>query len=595
MAAFLAYKQVFKIFRRVTVKRVIWCLFLVLLISLVLTYVNVVSVLDEENTDRAYKDFFQDRQERSRHAGGDDFGDLGDLDMAASRNLISSRIIEASEISIEGWWMSHARWDYEIDCDAGRPGLCAKVLKVSCSPDSVRSIYQFLPVSPHIKLKGVQFSARSAASNLKKHLDVGGAATFSAVAFLKYTDNSHERLRLEFPGGTHPFLPASVNKTLLPTKTVESITVMLCCYGYEGHIKVSDVELFAFTDTRPSITPLTRDEVVLPCTQGRPASVPKKPSYHTEHVLTADNTQIKFNDVTLITHASLDRIDGVLRMLSSWEAPCSISLYLPIKADEREEDIEWKKLYVFKKMRILQTRTDIDLTLVYSNTMDDVYPINYMRNVAISHSKTKYILLLDADFLPSPTLHNHFLQVIEQWPTAQGDGEMKTAFVVPAFDYIDDQEAHASLPATKAELIQLMKQDPPTVSIFRFYESPLSHGPTNYAQWYTASEPYHTVYYEDKYEPYLILQKSEMPMYDERFTGYGMNKITHIFELHAAGYEFVVLPDAWVIHFPHSMSSQNARFLSDPISRLTNRVARLEFVADVMRKYGVGPCKGSPT
>ena len=65
--------------------------------------------------------------DRRRDLGDqDDFGDMGDL-QERSTNLLSSRIIDASEISIEGWWMSHARWDYEVDCDAGRPGLCAKV------------------------------------------------------------------------------------------------------------------------------------------------------------------------------------------------------------------------------------------------------------------------------------------------------------------------------------------------------------------------------------------------------------------------------------------------------------------------------------
>nr|XP_054751834.1 uncharacterized protein LOC129257518 [Lytechinus pictus] len=581
-------------FRRIHVKRVIWCLFITLTISLVLMYMNVVSILDKENNGRVYKDLFESRQDQKYVIEDqDDFGNLGDL-QERSTNLLSSRIIESSEISIDGWWMSHARWDYEVDCDAGRRGLCAKVLKVGCSPDSVRSIYQFLPVNPHVRLKRLHFSAQSASTNLKRFPDSGGAATYSAIALLKYTDDTTERLRLEFPAGTHSYLPAKINKTLATEKQVESITVMLCCYGYEGQIKFSDIQLHAFRDIPSSHAPMTRNEMVVPCARRKPAFLPKKPSYRTEHVLTADNMQIPFDDVTLITHASLDRIDGVLRMLNSWDAPCSISLYLPIKADERDEDIEWKKIYVFKKMRILQTRADIDLTLVYSNTMDDVYPINYMRNVAVSQAKTKYILLLDADFLPSPTLHKHFLDVMAMWQVSE-QRDQKTAFVVPAFDYIEEKQDQAGLPRTKDELISLMKQDLPAVSIFRFYESPLSHQPTNYVQWYMANEPYKISYYEDKYEPYLILQKSGMPMYDERFTGYGMNKITHILELHAAGYDFVVLPDAWVIHIPHLMSTQNSRFLSDPISRLTNRVTRLEFVSDVMRKYQIGACKGSPT
>ena len=38
------------------------------------------------------------------------------------------------------------------------------------------------------------------------------------------------------------------------------------------------------------------------------------------------------------------------------------------------------------------------------------------------------------------------------------------------------------------------------------------------------------------------------PPYDERFQGYGQNKVGHIFELAAAGYKFVVHPRAFVLH-----------------------------------------------
>ena len=47
------------------------------------------------------------------------------------------------------------------------------------------------------------------------------------------------------------------------------------------------------------------------------------------------------------------------------------------------------------------------------------------------------------------------------------------------------------------------------------------------------------VVYEECYEPYVIGSRRLLPRYDERFRGYGMNKIQHLYACHAAGLRFV--------------------------------------------------------
>ena len=44
------------------------------------------------------------------------------------------------------------------------------------------------------------------------------------------------------------------------------------------------------------------------------------------------------------------------------------------------------------------------------------------------------------------------------------------------------------------------------------------------------------------------------PNYDERFHGYGKNKIELISHLRKAGYRFVILPEGFLIHNPHPES-----------------------------------------
>ncbi len=80
---------------------------------------------------------------------------------------------------------------------------------------------------------------------------------------------------------------------------------------------------------------------------------------------------------------------------------------------------------------------------------------------------------------------------------------------------------------------------------------------------------------QDKYEPYVVVQNiPELPLYDEAFQDYGMNKITHIMELYAAGYTFIVLGSAWTCHVPHSETKLARNFLKNMDARVENRLQR---------------------
>lgn len=73
------------------------------------------------------------------------------------------------------------------------------------------------------------------------------------------------------------------------------------------------------------------------------------------------------------------------------------------------------------------------------------------------------------------------------------------------------------------------------------------------------------------YEPYFVVDKRSVPLYDLRFTGgpavrplpsppfppsgpagYGNDKSSHAYELHAAGFSFLVHPTAFATHMQHA-------------------------------------------
>jgi len=81
--------------------------------------------------------------------------------------------------------------------------------------------------------------------------------------------------------------------------------------------------------------------------------------------------------------------------------------------------------------------------------------------------------------------------------------------------------------------------------------------------------------------------KPMSPYYDERFYGYGKNKVQHIIHLSARGYEYVVMPaTGFLTHYPHAISGSRVVFdkknkkLRQSMSDLMN-----QFIKELNKKY----------
>ena len=100
-----------------------------------------------------------------------------------------------------------------------------------------------------------------------------------------------------------------------------------------------------------------------------------------------------------------------------------------------------------------------------------------------------------------------------------------------------------------------------------------------------ASRPYKVKWAPD-FEPYVLVQKN-VTKYDERFMGFGWNKVSHIMELDAQGYEFVVLPKAFMIHSPHTPSLDITRYRTSKQYRDCLGDLKEHFMKELEQKYGV--------
>lgn len=86
------------------------------------------------------------------------------------------------------------------------------------------------------------------------------------------------------------------------------------------------------------------------------------------------------------------------------------------------------------------------------------------------------------------------------------------------------------------------------------------HAATDFGRWAAATAPY-PVAYEEYFEPYVLVDRRAMPRYDERFVGYGFNKIQHLWHLN----EGVELEGAQRGQFRNNHLRKNGR--RDPLRR----------------------------
>lgn len=374
-----------------------------------------------------------------------------------------------------------------------------------------------------------------------------------------------------------------------------SVTVMLGCFGYDGYVTFTDLSLKPIYDSKlmKHQNIINPKHLLVPCQpHGRNRPRKKSAAFLTE-ILFSAYSPTDSEAITLVTQLTFNRITMLKRNLRFWNGPLSVVVYVVLEDDDNI-DFKKREVRLGLPLDLFTKLSTVSVIVIYGNEIGSQYPINRLRNIAIRNAKTQYIFLVDVDFVPSPDLEILAKDQITDYNETKNSANDKLAFVVSAFDGTRNVLTK-DLPETKEELIRMVKRKK-NLAPFRQIESPLSHRSTNYSKWYHTSEPYEITSYQDKYEPYLILRlTSEIPLYDERFTGYGMNKISHVMELALLRYKFVVLPDVWIVHRYHRLSRLSFAHLTDPDIRFENRLQRFEFISDLYTKYKIGPCKDTKT
>nr|CDS15723.1 glycosyltransferase protein LARGE2 [Echinococcus granulosus] len=275
-------------------------------------------------------------------------------------------------------------------------------------------------------------------------------------------------------------------------------------------------------------------------------------------------------NVTLVSQFTMDRLHRLEEIAANWDGPMSLAVYIT----DREVEIirEYLDSSVF-----FTSRENIDIHLVFQE--GSYYPINALRNTAIKYANTAYIFIVDFDFVPKPHLRTYFQRTL-----ASANKIERVAYIVPAFETFYTQLA---FPTTKWRLLQTVASG--VVKPFRIDVWQAGHLATNYSHWYKTEMPYE-VKWDADFEPYVLIRRGH-GQFDEHFVGFGWNKVSFFMLLDALDFKFVVLPNAFIIHFPHAPSVESNRFRHSLILRQCLEEFKVNYVKDLAVRFGVKSLK----
>lgn len=280
--------------------------------------------------------------------------------------------------------------------------------------------------------------------------------------------------------------------------------------------------------------------------------------------------------ITIVTQLSLERLEALRGQCWMWSDRTAAVIYVPLVnggAFSLEKDSNGingtslesvvTQLAAFHASLEADTAgciLDLELVVEQFSSEDEpnlsLYPFNAVRNRALMLAQTDAVFLLDVDFLPSTGFVKEYEDPLA-YRAMMDSLYAKSALVLPAFGTASEssegrQLAAAAVMKNKAFAVNAFQAE--KLVGFQVKQYPQGHSPTNYTKWTKATKQY-SVKYSKGYEPYIVVARQYVPWYDERFRGYGRDKIVHLTHLASFGTKFMVHPQQYVVHMPHKKAA----------------------------------------
>jgi Glycosyl-transferase for dystroglycan len=284
---------------------------------------------------------------------------------------------------------------------------------------------------------------------------------------------------------------------------------------------------------------------------------------YTRHAPSCNDHPLQPDDVqfTLVTQLSNDRLWMLRHHCQRWPYTMSIA----ILTNQTQSQV----LDGLLNLGCDSSQVTVQV-LSTTDYADTDYPVNVLRNLALSHVTTSHVLYVDIDFWVSTDVH----YLLNADSTRQAfASNPKLAVVIPAFqlhrvcrEWRECPELNIPrMPHTMDDLLTLLRNQ--LGSIF----DPTNrggHGSTLYAPW-IRQNPGSLLEIpcirSNRYEPYLAFRYCyETPPFQPAFSGYGKNKMTMVMHMRWAGYKFSQLGGAYLVHYPHLDSKSRMEWNVSP-------------------------------
>jgi hypothetical protein len=198
------------------------------------------------------------------------------------------------------------------------------------------------------------------------------------------------------------------------------------------------------------------------------------------------------------------------------------------------------------------------------------YPVNDLRNLALSLVQSSHLLYIDVDFWTSNSLYETLSSKTVKQRLIQ---DPRHAVVVPAFalfrqcrKYKDCRSNNiAKMPRSLPDLADMIRTkrghifDPTNKG---------GHGSTDYNAWFRqegGSLRNIKCLQSNRYEPFVAIRYCrDMPPFQQAFSGYGKNKVTWMMQVIASGYTLSQVGGGFLVHYPHLDSTSRTHWNESP-------------------------------
>lgn len=390
-------------------------------------------------------------------------------------------------------------------------------------------------------------------------------AGFALTIDFHFKNGSHSYGNfLSIPSGTYDWRATNASFDMRHETPLSHILLFVTFADRTGYAWVDDIFL-SLTDS-PMI--------------GAPVGVAKPGVEHTccpvrQTVL--PDSPVPLDSVSLVSQLTVDRLGALERMANVWQGPITAALYIL-----RAVDVDRARAIISESPVLRRYATFVFVHASSGAWAFDnlgLYPINTLRNIALNATKSEFGLFLDVDFITSCSAAEAY-QVLASSGYDVMMRERKRVFVLPAFEVVGQSVGVDAMPRSKAAL-KHMVNDKLMQQVHANKYAPAHHA-TNFAKWFETSESY-SILYEHEYEPYFVGRIADIPPWDERFVGYGYDKVVHVMTLAVQQFEIIVQPTLFVTHLDHGIASwRKVGFLL----RLRVYQSYYTTLEELYRKYG---------